>query len=99
MKKLEEKKRREESPSLRYIVDSHFLSLTHSTFLPIFLPAFILKIRQIYFSVNRVEYNLCWIEKRKKKGAVKEAREKYIRTIFVLKKRRVEQNDAAHRKQ
>lgn len=67
-------KGREESPSLRYIVDSHFLFLTHFTCLPIFLPAFIPKIRQIYFSVNRVEYNRCWFKKKKREKKEKKER-------------------------
>ena len=95
------RKRRKSIPAIcRRFSLSLSLSFTHSTFLPIFLPAFIPKIRQIYFSVNRVECNRCWKKKRKKekkrKGAMKEAREKYNRTIFVSKKRCVEQNDAAH---
>lgn len=110
MKKTKEKKEEEKvHPCDISSILTFFLSRTLpsclSFYQPIFLPAFIPKIRQIYFSVNRVEYNQCWARKREKRGKKekkkrrdeRELREIYIKTIFVSKKRCVEQN-AAHEK-
>lgn len=73
------------SPSPSFPLSPSFSTLSLSCTLSCLSPTFFPKIYQIYFSVNRVEYNWCWlkrkIRKKKEKSGKRKtrgSREKYI---------------------
>lgn len=83
MEKVGEEKKKEKSPSLGCI--SSTFTVSHALYLSAYLSTSLHpKIRQIYFNVNRVEYNWCWLKRNKKKreNKKKECITRSLRKIY-----------------